>query len=255
MRVSSTYFQYQYHSYEHLKTKNAWIRSLYDRVQKICCNQHLFITQASYLKTIISQNGYPNYIRTKTIKLLKNLPIIFWRIPYAGAKGDRLVKNVTKKLKRIISQTFILKNIYKTTKTCYYCNTKDRTPDYLKSMQFKNFPACNASYIGETDQNFCTRITEYYGWDKNSAIFNHLAEFHFYNGTLTLHSSPCDGDVTLTNQDVLGHIRTAVTDNMRIISKSESQTELCLFESLNIKWKKPLINNGIKAAKELTPFA
>ena len=220
----------------------------------------------------MSWNGYPHYIRTKTIKLLQtrekrqqknddqdkeNLPVIFCRIPYAGAQGDRLVKNLTKKLKRIISQPFILKNIYKTTKMSYYCNTKDRIPDYLKSHVVYEFscPACNAGYIGKTDRNLGTRIKEHCGLDKNSPVFNHLAECNFYQYTLTLHSFPCDGDVTLTNQDILGHIRTTVTDNMRIIGKSENWAELCFLESLNIKWKKPSLNNGIKATKELALFS
>ena len=71
----------------------------------------------------MSWNGYPHYIRTKTIKLLQtrekrqqknddqdkeNLPIIFCRIPYAGAQGDRLVKNLTKKLKLYHLSTFYL---------------------------------------------------------------------------------------------------------------------------------------------------
>ena len=59
--------------------------------------------------------------------------MIFCRIQYAGAEGDRLVKNLKKKLKRSISQPFISKNIYKTTKMSYYCNTMDTIPDYLKS--------------------------------------------------------------------------------------------------------------------------
>ena len=124
----------QYHSYEHWNTKTAWVRSLYHRAQKICSNQHLFMTQVKYLKTVMSCNGYPHYIRTKIIQLLQtrekrrqkngdqdkeNLPIRFCRVPYAGAQGDRLVKNLTKKLKRIISQPFILKNIYKATKMTY----------------------------------------------------------------------------------------------------------------------------------------
>ena len=71
---------------------------------------------------------------------------------------------------------------------------------------------------------------------------------------LTLHSFPCNGDVTLTNQDILGHIRKTVTDNMRIISKSENWVKLWFFESLNIKWEKPSLNTGIKATKELVLF-
>ena len=79
---------------------HTWVRSLYDRAQEICRNQHLFMTQVNYLKTVMSWNGYPHYIRTKTTKLLQtrekrqqkndeqdkeNLPLIFSRIPYAGA--------------------------------------------------------------------------------------------------------------------------------------------------------------------------
>ena len=220
----------------------------------------------------MSWNGYPYYIRTKIIKQLqtkqkgqqknddqdkKNLPVIFCRIRYAGAQGDRIVKNLTKKLKRIISQPFILKNIYRTTAMSYYCNTKDRIPDYLKSHVVYEFscPACNAGYIGKTDRNLGTRIKEHCGLDKNSAIFNHLAECNFYWYALTLHSFPCDGDETLTYQNILGHIITTVTDNMRIIGKTENWDELCFLESLNIKWKKPSLSTGIKPTKELVLFS
>ena len=220
----------------------------------------------------MSWNRYPHYIRTKTIKLLQtrekrqqknddqnkeNLPVIFCRIPYTGAQGDRLAKNLTKKLKWIVSQPFILKNLYKTTKMSYYCNAKDRIPDYLKSHVVYEFscPACNACYIGKTNRNLGTRIKEHCGLDKNSSVFNHLAECNFYRYTLTFHNFPCDGDATLTIQDILGHIRSIVTYNMRIIGKSENWTELCFFESLNIKWKKSSLNNGIKAIKRLVPFS
>ena len=91
--------------------------------------------------------------------------------------------------------------------------------------------------------------------DKNSPLFNHLAKCNFYLYTITLHSFPCDGDGTLTNQYILGHIRSTVTDDMRIIDKSENWAELCFLESLNIKWKKPSLNNGIKATKELALFS
>ena len=92
-------------------------------------------------KTKVSMLGYFNFNFSSRRKGQRNivdpdkdnLPIIFCRISYAGAQGDRLPKKLTKKLKRIISKPFILKNIYKTTKMSYYCNAKDRIPDYLKS--------------------------------------------------------------------------------------------------------------------------
>ena len=116
-------------------------------------------------------------------------------------------------------------------------------------------PTCNAGYIGKTDWNWGTRIKEHCGLDKNSPIFNHLTECNFYRYTLTLHSFSSDDHVTLTNQDILGHIRTTVTDNMKIIDKSENWAELCFMESLNIKWKKPSLNTDIKATKELVLFS
>ena len=72
----------------------------------------------------MSWNRYPNCIKSKIIQLLQtrqkrqrktddqdkeNLPLLFCRIPYAGTQSDRLVKNLTEKLKWIISQPFFLK--------------------------------------------------------------------------------------------------------------------------------------------------
>ena len=111
----------------------------------------------------------------------ENLRVIFCRIPYAGGQGDRLVKNLTKKLKQIISQPFILRNIYKTTKMSYYCNTKDNSR-LIKIPVVYEFtcPACNAGYIAKTDWNLDTRIKEHSGLDKNSPVFSHLAECNYY---------------------------------------------------------------------------
>ena len=119
----------------------------------------------------------------------------------------------------------------------YYCNKKERIPDYLKST---------------------TRIKEHCGLDKNSPIFNHLAECNLYEYTINLHSFPCDGEVTLTNQDMLKHIRTAVISNVRITGKAENWAELCFSENLNIKWKKSLLNTDMfpesSSISQLDPF-
>ena len=80
----------------------------------------------------------------------------------------------------------------------------------------------NAGCIGKTDWNLGTWVKEHCGLDKNSPIFNHLAEHNLYQYTFILHSFPCDGDVTLTYQDILEHIRIRVTNNVRIISKAEN---------------------------------
>ena len=43
-----------------------------DKAQKICGNRQLCMIQENYLKTDISWNGYPHYIRTKIIKQLQS---------------------------------------------------------------------------------------------------------------------------------------------------------------------------------------
>ena len=63
----------------------------------------------------------------------------------------------------------------------YYCNTKDRIPDCLKSYIVYGFccPACNAGYVDKTDRNLGTRIKQHCRLDKHSPTFNHLAECNF----------------------------------------------------------------------------
>lgn len=43
-----------------------------------------------------------------------SLPVLFSNIPNADAQGDRLLKNITKKLKSMIIKTFFKKNIQNT---------------------------------------------------------------------------------------------------------------------------------------------
>ena len=92
-----------YNSYEPWHTKTAWIRARYDRAHKICNNDNLFHKQVARIKKVTSQNGYPCYIRNKTIKRLENrkntkntgtlepeiIAIIFRRKPNAGVQGEK----------------------------------------------------------------------------------------------------------------------------------------------------------------------
>ena len=125
----------------------------------------------------MSWNGYPHYVQSKIIKRLENkkntknthtleqenIATVFCRIPYAGVQGEELIKNLVKKLKRHIDEPFILRNIYRTKKLGYYCNTKDKVPEYLKPHIVYEFCclACNSKYIGETSRNFGTHIQQH----------------------------------------------------------------------------------------------
>ena len=145
----------------------------------------------------MSWNGYPRYVRNKIIKRLENrkntknndtleqedIATIFYRIPYAGAQEETLIKNLVRKLKRHIDKPFKLRNIYRTKKLSYYCNTKHKVPEYLKSHTVYEFccQACNIKYIGKTDRNFGTRVQEHSGLDKKSPVYNHLLKCEHFN--------------------------------------------------------------------------
>ena len=61
---------------------------------------------------------------------------IYW------VQGEKLIKNLVRKLKRHIDEPFRFRNIYRPKKLSYYCNTKDKVPEYLKShIVYVNFVA------------------------------------------------------------------------------------------------------------------
>ena len=97
-----------------MDAKTAWIRVLYHRAHKICSNDNLLHKQVERIKKVMSWNGYPCYIRNKIIKRLENrkntentdtleqenIATSFCRIPYAGVQGEKLIKNLVRRLER-----------------------------------------------------------------------------------------------------------------------------------------------------------
>ena len=170
-----------------------------------------------------------NVFKTRKIKNTdtleqENIATIVCRIPYAGVQGEKLIKNLVKKLKRHIDESFKLRNTYCTKKLSYYCNTKDKVPEYLKSHIVYEFccPACNSKYIGKTDQNFGTRVQERSGSDKKSPVYNHLLECEHFNYVVNLHSFPPSNN----SVEYVEHVKTAVHDNTKIIDNSQNWIEL-----------------------------
>ena len=110
------------------------------------------------------------------------------RIAYAGVQGETLIKNLVKTLKKYLDKPFKLRNSYHTKKVSYYCNTKDKLPEYRKFHIAQEFrcPACNNTYIGKTDWNFDTRVQEHSNSDKTSPVYNHLLECKHFNYVVSL---------------------------------------------------------------------
>ena len=59
-------------------------------------------------------------------------------------------------------KTFKLRNIYRMKKLSYYCNIKDKVPEYIKSHVVYEFccPACNSKYNGKTEKIFGILVQE-----------------------------------------------------------------------------------------------
>ena len=120
--------------------KTACIRALYDKAYQMCSNNNIFHKQVARIKMVMSSNVYTRYVRHKIIKRFENkkktkntdtlgkenIAIIFCRIPYGRVQAEKPIKNLVKKLKRDINELFRLRNIYRTKKLSYYCNTKDK---------------------------------------------------------------------------------------------------------------------------------
>ena len=115
----------------------------------------------------------------------KILPQFFAKYPTQKYKEKNSLK-IWSKNSRHIDEPFKLRNIYCTKKLSYYCNTKDKVPEYLKYHLVYEF--CS-KYIGKTDQNFGTCLQEHSGSEKKSLVSNHLLECEHFT-EVNLHSLP-----------------------------------------------------------------
>ena len=93
----------------HLET--AWIKALLYRANKICNSKQAFQQQIDHIKTLMSWNAYPKYVRNSIINKLKSnvnrnnniknnkdaTKIIWINLPYLGNKGEQLTNSVLEK--------------------------------------------------------------------------------------------------------------------------------------------------------------
>ena len=92
------------------KLNISWIRTLHDLAMKIFSNK-LLNDQVNRIRTFISWNSYPKYVRNSIIKPLQQKKTVvesddervvkIWIcLPYLGNKGEEIVKTRIRKLKR-----------------------------------------------------------------------------------------------------------------------------------------------------------
>ena len=179
-----------------------------------------------------------------------DLQSLFLSLPYLGKEAEQIVRRTKKKLRRTFKENVKLNVFFQYTKFTFFTSNKDRIPLLSNSCIVYQYscPGCSAKYIGKTESTLFNRTGEH-GWkQKDSAICKHFGEcpgWAHIKGILQFDSEPVD-DRSLQMQ--------TVRENTSILSRSDNWRVLAFKESLAIKERKPSLNHGIKAAKNLCLF-
>ncbi len=163
-------------------------------------------------------------------------------MPYIGTKGEQLLRGLKRKLLRCLNVNVLIRTRITTTKLDMLTNAKDKVPKQNKSNVVYKFtcPKCNINYIGKTDRRLLERVKEQAYKDKESAVNKHLNSCY--------HTTYLDAK---SNKELIEFVLT----NTKIIDVLFKKLEFTtLQEALHIKRRKPMLNNGLKASRELQLF-
>ena len=263
----------QFSTFAPWRIKTAWIKALFHRAVKICSNAVLLNQQIKKISLFISWNGFSNYISKALLQYLKSnsrkrsdstsmndvknknekVTDIFFRLRYAGIKGEQLVKDCLKKIKRSLKIDVKFVVIYDTKKFSFYCSVKDKVPHKQRNNIIYRItcPGCGEKYIGKTERCLISRMNEHGKWE-NEPKFKHLSECEMFKETCNLYPLPSvyneqdQNEISLTS-----HILSAVLQNPGILDVNYNWSQLLFLEAYYIKKLNPVINNGLKASKEL----
>ena len=169
------------------------------------------------------------------------------RLPFIGKHGNILTKKFTKKTRRLLKGPCKFVINWRTTNYNCFSSCKDKTPDEYKSSVVYEFscPVCRSSYIGKTDRCLYTRIKEH-STRENSEIYAHVNSCeHFQHIKSLLELSPHLSNPICTNTTQL------IFNNCKVIDKSDYWSLLLFKVSLAIRRRKPILDHGAKASKEL----
>ena len=139
---------------------------------------------------------------------------------------------------------------WRTTQANCFQSCKDKTPNEYQSSVVYQFscPSCKSSYIGKTDRCLFIRLKEHSTRD-SSEINAHINSCELFQHIKTLMELTPDCSNTIDN-----NLTQLIFDNCKIIDKSDHWSLLMYKESLAIHKRKPELNHGTKASKELIIF-
>ena len=249
-----------YNSYTKFNHKIAWIKSLVTRAKRLCTPEKLK-NEIANIKRFASYNGFPSWVVKSTIQRCNqrrtddneddDIPSIFLSLPYVGKESEQIIKRTKKKLARTFKEKVKINVLFKSTKISFFTSNKDKIPLLSNSMVVYEYscPGCSERYIGKTESTMFNRTKQHAWTQKDSAIYKHFNKCEGWahiKGVLQ-----CDSELMVDDKEL--QINT-VQSNTKVISRADNWQTLAFKESLKIKEKKPSLNNGIKAAKDLCLF-
>ena len=258
-------------SFEPWYRKTAWAKCLIERTERICSNKQLLDGQISKIKSFMSWNGYPRYVRNNIISKLKerkknlskqdfspeteDTSKIWFRVPYIGPIGEKFAKQCIAKVHRYCKKDLKFILMYNTKKISFFCGNKDPVPKNIQSHVIYQFecPGCKAKYIGKTDRCLELRLNEHSDFH-TSTVGKHLNECEHFHHIVNLYNISVYLEFGHSFIETYYHISSAIAENTRILDKNNNWTQLCFLELLYIKRLNPALNVGIKATKKLNLF-
>ena len=189
-------------SYAPKKWKVGTLFGVIRRAYEICSNDSELNKELAHLKEVFTTtNGYPKTLVTSIMKKVKerneettaplstpdeenpdteapaNTKLLMLKVPYAGEKGESLVKGLTNCLQRNLPDNIKCRVVQTGTKISKSFNVKDRLDgkhlsNFIYKHECKN-KNCSSAYIGETARRRIIRTEEHGGKDKESWVFKH----------------------------------------------------------------------------------
>ena len=156
-------------------------------------------------------------------------------------------------------QPVVFNILYDVCKMEFFYNTKDRSSIVNQSFAVCEFmcPGCGANYVRKTERTLYERCVEHTWSNQNSIVKNQLnqcVEVQYLLNITSLVPALFWNNNNIGNNDNRNSRINLVTDNTNITDRYKYFNILLFQEALKINERKPILNTGLKASKELQLF-
>ena len=176
--------------------KTSTLRTLVKRAYKICTQDYLLEMELEHLKKVfIEVNNFPLAVVKRIIKKvehehhqqqqppdidvqLEETKTIQTTLPYAGEKGEQVIKEMKKHIKKLEHHKFETRFAYKAKRLASRFQLKDQVKKkHQHNVVYEiECPDCEVFYIGESGRRIEERFKDHNGRDKNSHVLKHTIE-------------------------------------------------------------------------------